>query len=191
MRDIMGWSRAALFLWATWSLAGVCASRTESDPDAPVPPGSRFEVVGLRYTTESMGGRVQALAVKETAEEIRIELAADVLFDFDKSEIRPDAADTLAKAADILRSHSKQRATIEGHTDSKGASDYNQRLSERRAESVKRWLETREHLAVAMETRGWGERKPVASNAKPDGADDPEGRQKNRRVEIIIPKNKR
>jgi outer membrane protein OmpA-like peptidoglycan-associated protein len=161
------------------------------DPDAPVPSGSKFQIVDLKYRTEAVAGAVQALQMKETATEIRIEMPADVLFDFDQAEIRPDAAKVLSQAAEVLRRHSKQRVVIEGHTDAKGRDDYNQRLSERRAQAVKRWLQEREGLKSALQTRGWGAKRPVARNAKPDGSDDPEGRQKNRRVEIVIAKGSR
>lgn len=169
------------------------------DPDAPVPPGAKLESVDLKttvedlkYRTEPVAGAVQALAVKETPTEIRIELAADVLFDFDKADIRPDAAKVLAEAAEVVRSHGTRRVVIEGHTDARGTAQYNQRLSERRAQAVKRWFQERGGLkTAALETRGWGAKKPVAPNAKPDGSDNPEGRQKNRRVEIVIAKQTR
>jgi outer membrane protein OmpA-like peptidoglycan-associated protein len=169
------------------------------DPDAPVPPGAKFRVVDLKtvvgdlkYRTEAVAGAVQALAVKETATEIRLELSADVLFDFDKADIRPDAAKVLAQAAEFVRGQGTRRVVIEGHTDAKGTDQYNQRLSERRAQAVKRWFQEREGLkAMTLETRGLGARRPVAANAKPDGSDDPEGRQKNRRVEIVIAKQSR
>lgn len=176
------------------------------DPDAPVPPGAKLQsvdlksqaidlkttVVDLRHRTEPVAGGVQALAVKETPTEIRIELSADVLFDFDKADIRSDAATVLSEAAAVLRDHATRGVTIEGHTDGKGSEHYNQRLSERRAQAVKRWFQEREGLkSMALQTRGWGARKPVAPNTKPDGSDDPEGRQKNRRVEIVIAKQSR
>ena len=170
-----------------------------ADPDAPVPPGAKFQSLDLKfatedlqYRTEPVAGVVQALEVKETPTEIRIELSADVLFDFDKAEIRPDAAKVLSQAAEVLKAHSKRKATIEGHTDAKGDDQYNQRLSERRADAVKRWFQAREGLkSMPIETRGWGAKRPAAPNQKPDGSDDPDGRQKNRRVEIVIAKQSR
>jgi outer membrane protein OmpA-like peptidoglycan-associated protein len=181
-------------------LVGPGASEAQGfDPDAPVPPGAKFQtldlkanVEDLKYRTEAVAGAVQALAVKETPTEIRIELSADVLFDFDKADIRPDANAVLAQAADVLRDHTTRRVVIEGHTDAKGSEQYNQRLSERRAQAVKRWFQQRAGLkSMTLETRGWGAKRPVAANAKPDGSDDPEGRQKNRRVEIVIAKQSR
>jgi len=78
--------------------------------------------------------------------------------------------------------------TIGGHTDGKGGKEYNQKLSERRANSVKTWL-LGHGASNEMKTQGFGDTKPVAPNTKPDGSDDPDGRQKNRRVEITIKKH--
>ena len=78
---------------------------------------------------------------------------------------------------------------IEGYTDSKGSEAYNKGLSEDRAQSVADWLAEVEGLdGGTFDVVGFGEAKPVAPNEKPDGSDDPEGRQKNRRVEIVIGK---
>jgi outer membrane protein OmpA-like peptidoglycan-associated protein len=173
----------ALLIWSTPGTA------QGPDPDAPIPEGSHFTIVDLKFRIEPVAGAVQALEVKETATEIRIEMPADVLFDFDKADIRPEAQQVLSKAAEIIRGHTKRRIVIEGHTDAKGSEQYNQRLSERRADAVRRWLQDRENLkGVAMRTKGWGANRPIAPNTKPDGSDDPEGRQRNRRVEIVIEK---
>ena len=151
--------------------------------------GEQRKVLDLIFRVEDMGGKVQDLQVKETGQEIHIELAADVLFDFDKADIRPSAQSALHQAAEIIRQHAKSTVRIEGHTDSKGNDAYNQKLSERRANSVKAWLTDKEGLgSVQFAPQGFGSKKPVAPNKKPDGSDDPEGRQKNRRVEIIIKK---
>jgi outer membrane protein OmpA-like peptidoglycan-associated protein len=129
-----------------------------------------------------------ALTVQESPRQVRLYLAADVLFDFDKSTIRHDAAKTLHQAADIIRARSKGVVRVEGYTDSKGNAAYNARLSEQRAASVKEWLVSKEGLKIAMTTLGSGAANPVAPNAKPDGSDNPAGRQRNRRVEIVISK---
>jgi outer membrane protein OmpA-like peptidoglycan-associated protein len=89
----------------------------------------------------------------------------------------------------VIREKAKGAVRIEGHTDGRGSPSYNQKLSERRARAVKDWLITREGLRkVSFHTQGFGATKPVAPNQKPDGSDDPEGCQKNRRVEIIVKK---
>lgn len=151
--------------------------------------GLQTKILDLVFRVEDMGGKVEDLQVKETGQEIRIELAADVLFDFDKADLRPAAQQTLHQAADIIREKAKGTVRIDGHTDSKGNDAYNQKLSERRAASVKTWFTDKEGLQkVQFVTQGFGARKPVAPNTKPDGSDDPQGRQKNRRVEITLKK---
>ena len=148
---------------------------------------SILDIVGLQMgVVANVQGLQQAmrdLGAQETNLEIVVDLPADVLFDFDKSDIRADAAAALAKLAVIIRAQPKGRTRIEGHTDSKGDDAYNQKLSERRAESVKRWLVEKEGLdGSRMTTKGWGEAKPVVPN------DTDANRQKNRRVQAIVEK---
>jgi outer membrane protein OmpA-like peptidoglycan-associated protein len=146
-------------------------------------------VLDLVFTVKDLGGKVSDLQVKESDTEIRIEMSADVLFDFDRADIKKEAKPSLDKVADIVREHSRAAVTVEGHTDGKGSAAYNQALSERRAGSVARWLKGRQGLnKVRFDVRGFGASKPVASNTKPNGSDDPDGRQKNRRVEIVVGK---
>jgi outer membrane protein OmpA-like peptidoglycan-associated protein len=128
---------------------------------------------------------LQDLGARETDLEIHVELPADVLFDFDKADIRSDAAAVLAKVATIIRAYPNCTAALEGHTDAKGDDAYNQQLSERRAQAVARWLAERERVeAGRLSARGWGERRPVAGN------DTDQGRQQNQRVEVVIRKGR-
>jgi outer membrane protein OmpA-like peptidoglycan-associated protein len=134
---------------------------------------------------EPLQAALNDLGATVKGREIKINLAADVLFDFDKSTLRAEAAPALGKVVAVLQSYPKAAVLIEGHTDGKGNDSYNQRLSEQRADSVRRWLV--EHgVTTPMTTRGWGKSHPIVPNTKPNGADDPEGRQKNRRVEITV-----
>lgn len=149
----------------------------------------RIKIVDLKFRVESMGGKVEDLRVKETATEVRVEMAADVLFDFDKAVIKPQAEGTLQQVAGMIVSRGKGSVRIEGHTDAKGSDSYNQKLSLARAESVRSWLAQKGSADRArMSVEGMGASRPVAPNNRPDGSDDPEGRQRNRRVEIIIAK---
>jgi outer membrane protein OmpA-like peptidoglycan-associated protein len=150
-----------------------------------------FTVKDLVFVVDDIGGKTKDLEVKETKTEIHIDLAADVLFDFDKSTLRPSARDTLHEAASIIRSNAKASTVrIDGYTDAKGSDAYNQQLSERRAEAVRNRFVTDEGLKdVTFATKGYGVKNPVAPNTKPDGSDDPNGRQRNRRVEITIKKS--
>lgn len=115
--------------------------------------------------------------------QIRIELPADVLFDFDKADIRPDAQKALQQLGTVIKAYPKGSSMLIGHTDSKGDDQYNQKLSERRADSVRQWLMTREQVdGGRLKTSGEGEKRPVADN------NTDEGRQKNRRLEAVINK---
>ena len=144
-----------------------------------------LDIVGVARGIDAV---LKDLGAKVTAQEIRIELSADVLFDFDHAELRADALASLRQVAQVIAS-TPGAVTIEGHTDGKGADAYNQELSERRAASVKRWLAGDGGIAAArITTRGLGETRPKVPNEKPDGSDDPAGRQQNRRVEITIRK---
>src|SRR5262249_6353009 len=129
------------------------------------------------------------LQAVETAKEVTVELPSDVLFDFDKADIRPDAADALTEVAAIIKEKARGAVRVEGHTDGKGGDAYNQKRADRRGAAGAGWLPTRGGLRTTkFMTVGFGARQPVAPNAKPDGSDDPEGRQKNRRVSIVITK---
>ncbi|MDR6192940.1 outer membrane protein OmpA-like peptidoglycan-associated protein [Agrobacterium pusense] len=125
------------------------------------------------------------LGAKQVNGRILVSLPSDVLFDFDKSNIRPDAEATLSQLSEVLITMHDSRVEITGHTDSKGSDDYNDKLSIRRANAVKAWLEETGVISK-MTTAGKGERSPVAPNQTASGADDPNGRQKNRRVEFVI-----
>ena len=133
-------------------------------------------------------GKTTGMEVKETPTELRIELSGDILFDFDKWDIRPAAEPTLRQVADLIAKRTGATVSIAGYTDSKGDDNYNLRLSEKRADSVKNWLLQHQSALKTINTKGFGEANPVAANANPDGSDNPEGRQKNRRVEITVKK---
>jgi outer membrane protein OmpA-like peptidoglycan-associated protein len=166
---------------------GTAAAAAEDYRPSPKNPKELVKVLDLVHRIESIGGAVQDLQVKETETEIHVELAADVLFEFDKADLRPAAEETLEKAGEYIR-RSKSAVRVEGHTDAKGSDSYNERLSKRRAESVRTWFRKNGFADRSFVVKGWGAEKPVAPNTTPDGKDDPEGRQKNRRVEIVIRK---
>ena len=135
---------------------------------------------------EKAGLRSQLLAqfnaILQTRDTVRglVVNMSDVLFDTAKSSLRPLAREKLAKVAGIVSGHPGLRLEVEGHTDSVGGDEYNQRLSEQRGSSVRDYL-TREGMASSsVTTRGFGKTQPVASN------DTAEGRQQNRRVELVI-----
>lgn len=103
-----------------------------------------------------------------------------VNFDFDKSTIRRDAAEILTEAARILNDQPDVRVSVDGHTDAKGTDEYNQRLSERRAQAVVDQLERFGVSRGRLQPQGFGESRPVATN------ETDEGRAENRRVELNV-----
>ncbi len=117
--------------------------------------------------------------VKETARGIVLTLG-DVLFEFDKAALLPGARHNLEPLAEFLREHAKRQLIIEGHTDNVGSSEYNEKLSLRRAQAVREYLIGHGIDRNRMTTAGYGERYPVASN------NSEAGRQQNRRVNVVI-----
>lgn len=130
---------------------------------------------------------IQAVRVVETERcERRLSVGADALFAFDQATLSPEAEETLVVLLPEIEKAGRHAVSIEGHTDAKGSDAYNDALSERRASTVKQWLVARKAVPEGTKVVAYGEKKPIAPNTKPDGSDDPEGRQKNRRVEVVI-----
>jgi outer membrane protein OmpA-like peptidoglycan-associated protein len=121
----------------------------------------------------------QVLETRETARGLIVNLS-DVLFDTGSATLKPGTREKLARVSGILLSHPDLKLAIEGHTDSVGDADYNQRLSDNRADSVRGYLVSQGIASTAVTTKGFGETQPVASN------DTPAGRQQNRRVELVV-----
>lgn len=110
-----------------------------------------------------------------------------VTFGYDTAELSAEATAVLDEAVEILRRHPSLTVEVAGHTDSRGAADYNQRLSERRAQAVYDYLvENGIDRSRLLGPKGFGETRPLVPNQNPDGSDNPEGRASNRRVELNI-----
>ncbi len=119
---------------------------------------------------------------RETARGLIINLP-DILFDFNKSSLKPEAKEKLSKVCGILMVAPDYTLAIEGHTDSVGSEDYNQKLSEQRAASVMGYLGSCGLAQPRLSSAGFGETRPIATN------DTNDGRQQNRRVEIVVADN--
>lgn len=150
---------------------GVPAREVRMAPLPPLPPAGRFPRLDKFKPSGAPCGFVITLNDK-------------VLFDFDKAEIRADAGKVLDTLAGALAKLPTAAMEVRGHTDAKGSDDYNQGLSERRAQAVLEALRQR-GVAGDASARGYGESQPVAPN-EVDGKDNPGGRQLNRRVEIFV-----
>ncbi|CAA9240109.1 MAG: Outer membrane protein A precursor [uncultured Acetobacteraceae bacterium] len=175
---------------------------TDAGPPAALPPGARFVAAPLAFTSAEMhfvAASVQfaapgvaalpgGMAMREEGRGLRVTLDADVLFDFDRAELRAEAGPQLQRLMQEVSARVPRPAfRVEGHTDWIGGDAYNLRLSTRRAESVRNWLVREGGVPrPAVSTAGYGESRPVAPNSAPDGRDDPDGRQRNRRVELLV-----
>jgi len=138
---------------------------------------ARSEAEEARARMENALSRV--VETKETARGMIVNLP-DILFDTGEATLRPKAREILSRVAGILLVAPEYQLSVEGHTDSVGSEDFNQRLSERRAQAVRDYLIEAQLSPDLITTQGFGESQPVASN------DTREGRQQNRRVEIVI-----
>ncbi|MBI1806309.1 MAG: OmpA family protein [Ignavibacteria bacterium] len=129
---------------------------------------------------EEMKKDLAGAKIERIGEGIKITFNSGILFETNKAELQTPAKTNIQNLAKILNKYSDTNILIEGHTDSTGSSEYNQHLSERRAESVSNFTKGLAVQGSRITTVGYGESQPVASNATA------EGRKQNRRVEIAI-----
>jgi outer membrane protein OmpA-like peptidoglycan-associated protein len=131
----------------------------------------------------------QEFEAQQSGRSLSMNLSGDVLFDYDKAALKPEAEQALKKVAVVLSQFPESKVTVEGYTDSKGTKAANMQLSRERAQAVKDWLvKNGGVLATNISTKGLGEQYPVAPNTNKDGTDNPLGRALNRRVSIIVEK---
>jgi outer membrane protein OmpA-like peptidoglycan-associated protein len=121
----------------------------------------------------------QVLQTQDTARGLIVNMS-DVLFDFGKYTLKPEAREKLAKISGIVMAHPGLNLQVEGYTDSVGSDQVNQQLSERRADTVKDYLIQQGVPGSAVTAQGFGKTNPVATN------DTAEGRSKNRRVQLVV-----
>lgn len=128
--------------------------------------------------------QIQGVDVQRVGnDELKVTVKNEVLFDFNSAALRSASRSSLREMADVFQKYPDTTISVEGHTDSIGSAAYNQRLSERRADSVARYLENIGVRSSRIDTIGYGESQPRASNSTASG------RQLNRRVEIHVKAN--
>ncbi|MBD3241229.1 MAG: OmpA family protein [Chitinivibrionales bacterium] len=126
----------------------------------------------------------ELISVSKTARGTIISMS-DILFDIGKASLKPDLKTNLAKIAGILTVYRNVRVLVEGHTDNTGSDEFNQKLSEDRALNVMQYLIEQGVDSSRLRSHGYGETKPVADN------ETKEGRQKNRRVDLVVMEKKK
>ena len=147
--------------------------------------GLEAETRAAETDTEAGDADVESDATSSDVETV-VTLPDTVLFDFDDDALKDDAAQVLTELGEVLDYFTDAPVKVQGHTDSVGDPSYNQELSERRAQSVTDFLVELGIGDGRIAAEGFGEDQPVAPNEHDDGSDNPEGREQNRRVEIII-----
>lgn len=137
------------------------------------------EARAAEQRADSLQEQLEELKAQPTPRGMVVTLQ-DVLFETGKAELQPGAMSSLAQVAEVLREDPQRKVAIEGHTDNTGSPEFNQALSERRAQAVKDALVSQGASPDQITTRGLGPSSPVASN------DNAAGRQQNRRVELVF-----
>ena len=192
------------------ALAGACSAGTEDAQPLPVttaaPPTSAAgsstasqlgPVVTSQVTSEGGGQRSEVqvrvegiltqLEASGSAEGTVITLDERVLFDFNRADLKAEANAALDQIAEVVRFYATAPVSIRGHSDAVGSDAYNDDLSLRRATAVRSHLTDKGRIdAGRLKATGLGKRQPLVPNTRPDGTDDPAGREKNRRVEVVI-----
>jgi OOP family OmpA-OmpF porin len=171
-------SNKLFMLLVALAIAAGCATEPEKPAPAPAPVPAPKPPPPPEPKPRAEAPKPAAEKPKPVAE--KVTFAADVLFDFDKAVIKPEGKSKLDDISSKVKGVNLEVVIAIGHADSIGSDAYNQRLSVRRAESVKAYLVSKGLEANRLYTEGKGEKQPVADNKTK------EGRAKNRRVEIEV-----
>ena len=163
-------------------------SLTLTAQQKPIKPGQIQKPKAARQKRQSSHPPTATQAIKVTNEgcQQRITIGADALFGDEKWTITTEGEEVMAALGTMIEDAGEHPMTIEGHTDSEGSPASNLRLSETRAQAIKNWLVDHEVIPFKTPIKGYGGNKPVAPNKNPDGSDNPDGRERNRRIEIVI-----
>jgi outer membrane protein OmpA-like peptidoglycan-associated protein len=180
------------FLWSDPSVV-----RAQNDPKIAVAKAQaelerqRIELekknVELQQKELALEKARQEFQAQQSSRSLSMNLSGDLLFDYDKAVLKPEAEQALKKVAIVLAQFPESHVTVEGYTDSKGTQARNIQLSRERAKAVEEWLVKNGGApAPNISVKGFGEQYPVAPNTNENGSDNPVGRALNRRVSIVV-----
>jgi peptidoglycan-associated lipoprotein len=161
------------------------------DHDGYIIKRQPYSTIGKSIPLESLKELVtnvtlDTILVLDRLEKNKIFVLKNIYFEYDKADIRTDAAKELDKLVDLLNDNPEIKIEMGSHTDSVASEVYNLELSQRRAESTVNYLIRKGIAEERLVAKGYGESKPIARNTNPDGTDNPDGRQRNRRTEFKI-----
>jgi outer membrane protein OmpA-like peptidoglycan-associated protein len=184
-----------LLIGALW-LGDAAITRAENNPQITIEKKqaelerARIELekrnVELQKRELELEKARQEFEAQQNGRSLSMNLSGELLFDYDKATLKPEAEQALKKVAVVLSQFPESHVTVEGFTDSKGTQARNLELSRERAQAVKNWLVKNGIAEASIATKGYGEGYPVAPNAGENGSDNPLGRALNRRVSIIV-----
>jgi outer membrane protein OmpA-like peptidoglycan-associated protein len=192
-------SRITVLIGALSTLAIVSMVNAQNDPQSAIAKKQaelerqRIELekksLDLQQKELDLEKARQEFQAQQSGRSLSMNLSGDVLFDYDKAALKPEAEIALKKVAVVLSQFPESKVTVEGYTDAKGSKPFNMQLSVERAQAVKDWLVKNGGVAAtSIATKGFGEQYPIASNKNSDNSDNPIGRALNRRVSIIVEK---
>jgi peptidoglycan-associated lipoprotein len=161
------------------------------DHDGYIIKRQPYTTIGKSIPLESLKELVtnvtlDTLLVLDRLEKNKIFVLKNIYFEYNMADIRTDAAKELDKLVELLNDNPEIKIEMGSHTDSVASEVYNIELSQRRAESTVSYLIRKGIATERLVAKGYGESKPIARNTNPDGTDNPDGRQRNRRTEFKI-----
>jgi outer membrane protein OmpA-like peptidoglycan-associated protein len=168
------------------AIGGAIGSRSDNTAEGAIIGaaigGTAGALIGkyMDNQAEELEKDLEGAEVERVGEGIKVTFDSGILFDFDSSKLSAASQDNISKLAETLKKYEDTNILVEGHTDSQGPENYNQKLSEERAKSVADALTNLGIRNIRIKEIGYGENQPVADNSTS------EGRQQNRRVEVAI-----
>jgi outer membrane protein OmpA-like peptidoglycan-associated protein len=174
---------------AVGAVLGIATSKDKKDRKARALKGAGIGAIaggGVGYYMDVQEAKLRqqlentGVSVTRNGDNIILNMPSNITFEVNKSNVKPNFVEILSSVTLVLNEYKSTMIEVAGHTDSTGSESYNQMLSQQRAQAVSNILMQNGVQPVRIDTVGYGESRPIASNATP------EGRQQNRRVELTL-----
>ncbi len=174
---------------AVGAVLGIATSKDKKDRKARALKGAGIGAIaggGVGYYMDVQEAKLRqqlentGVSVTRNGDNIILNMPSNITFEVNKSNVKPNFVEILSSVTLVLNEYKSTMIEVAGHTDSTGSDSYNQMLSQQRAQAVSNILMQNGVQAVRIDTVGYGESRPIASNSTP------QGRQQNRRVELTL-----